>query len=316
MGSILVPLNDASMLERYAQAGADEFYLGFYDPAWVAAFGPFVDLNRMSGFGAQANAYSFPEVCGIVQMAKALGKRVFITFNAAAYSAAALDMARYYFASLATCGADGVILSGPELIDAAIEAGLAPVASTMCGVYNHRIAAFYQRCGVSRMIVPRDLSLEEINQISSSAPKVDFEVFLMRNGCVYSDSHCLGMHGPEHGALCGELRGAERTIRSLGSASTAAENSTLHCRSFHRHACGLCALWDFEQMGIAAYKVVGRSDQSDAILEDISTISAELEIARSSKTRTEYLERMIAHPYADTVCDRTLNCYYPEVVTP
>lgn len=313
MGSILVPLNDANMVSAYAEAGADEFYLGFYDPAWTAAFGPYVDLNRMSGFGNEANAYSFAEALGVVQVAKSLDKRVFVTFNAAGYSARALDMIYGYFSSLAATGADGVILSGPELVDMAVECGLSPVASTMCGVYNREIARFYETCGVQRMIVPRDLSLAEIGDIAKSVPDVEFEVFCMRNGCVYSDSHCLGMHGHGRGALCGEMRAAERRVRSAGSLDETITNSDLHCHAFHQHACGLCALWDFEQMGIAAYKVVGRSDQTDAILEDITTIAAELEIARECDSREAYLERMMPHPYEAEVCVNRLNCYYPEV---
>lgn len=30
----LVPVNDRAYLQRYAQAGGEEFYLGFHDDAW------------------------------------------------------------------------------------------------------------------------------------------------------------------------------------------------------------------------------------------------------------------------------------------
>ena len=315
MGSILVPLNDLSMASAYAQAGADEFYLGFYDPAWMNAFGPYVDLNRMSGFGTEANAYSFAEALGGVQLVKELGKKVYLTFNTAAYSARVHGMIAGYFAQLAAYGADGVILSGPELVDAARAVGLEAVASTMCGIYNRHIARFYQDCGMTRMILPRDLSLAEIADIVEAVPGMETEVFLMRNGCVYSDSNCLGMHGMGRGALCGEMKTAQRIVRCMDEAQVepAVENSDLHCHEFHKHACGLCALWDFEQMGVSAYKIVGRGDQTDAILEDIQTVSAELEVARGCTSCEEYLERMLPHPYADQVCDRGLNCYYPEL---
>ena len=314
MSSILVPLNDLQMVQEYAQAGADEFYMGFYDPAWTAAFGPFADLNRMSGFGMEANAYSFPEVLGAVQLVKSLGKRIFITFNTAIYSARAHSMAQNYFQMLSSYGADGVILSGPELIDSAVEAGLDPVASTMCGIFNRDIAQFYADCGMRRMIVPRDLSLAEIDSIANAVPGIELEVFLMRNGCIFSDSHCLGMHGRGRGALCGELRASERLVRTSLDLDEAIANSDMHCHEFHQHACGLCALWDFEQMGASAYKIVGRGDQTDAILEDIATVSAHLEVARACSSRQEYLQNKPPHPYEDVVCDRRLNCYYPEVL--
>ena len=312
MGSILVPLNDLSMMQAYRDAGADEFYLGFYDPSWTAAFGEYTDLNRMSGFGTEANAYSFNEVLYGVQMAKSMGVRMYLTFNAAVYPARCGDYIDQYFQMLAAYGAYGVIFSGPELVDRAVAAGLQVVASTMCGIYNRDIAAFYESCGVTRMILPRDLSLAEIGRIVEAVPDVEYEVFLMRNGCIFSDSHCLGMHGRGRGALCGELRAANRWFTSE-NLNIIRENSDIYCEAFHKHACGLCALWDFEQMGVSAYKIVGRGDQTDAILEDIELVKRERDIAFACSSRDEYLRAMEPHPYEDTVCVHGLNCYYPNI---
>ncbi len=320
MGAPLVPLNDLTQIDRYIAAGAEELYMGFYDPSWNAAFGPYADLNRMSGFGTEANAYTLENVMWAAGAVAARGRRLYVTFNTAAYGADKSGCVVRYFSLLASTGAAGVILSGPEFMDAAKECGLQVVASTMCAVYNHQIAAFYRDCGADRIILPRDLSLADIRAIvdglAQTAPEgaapMEYEVFCMRNGCVFSDSHCLGMHGMGRGALCGEIRVGARKLRSSQDVGALRENSDVWCRSFHTHACGLCALWDFEQMGISAYKVVGRGDMSDAIAEDTQLITDELAIARNCSTREEYLRRMRPHPYAEQVCVRGLNCYYPE----
>lgn len=315
MGIPLVPLNGAHNIQLYAAAGAKEMYSGFYDPAWKEAFEPGIDLNRMSGFGRSANALSFQELLAAVQETKALGCSFYVTFNAANYSAQARPWLQSYFMQLAWAGADGVILSGPEFIELAHMCGLKAVASTMCGIYNSRIAGLYAQWGMDRLILPRDLSLEELRQIMSDHPQLEYEVFLMRNGCVFSDSHCLGVHGMDCGALCGELREANRKLgeRDALDPQKALVASDLHCNAFHKYACGQCALWDLEQMGECAYKIVGRSDDPQALAEDVSLTAANIAIAHECASRQEYLEHMIRNPYEDIVCDRGLNCYYPEL---
>ncbi len=315
MGIPLVPLNGAHNTQPYAAAGAKEMYSGFYDPAWEEAFGLGIDLNRMSGFGRSANALNFKELLAAVQEVKALGCSFYATFNAANYSAQAKPWLQSYFMQLACAGADGVILSGPDFIELAHECGLKAAASTMCGIYNSRIAGLYAQWGMDRLILPRDSSLGELRQIISDHPQLEYEVFLMRNGCVFSDSHCLGVHGMDCGALCGELREASRKLGKRGGLDPqkALIASDLHCNMFHKYACGQCALWDLEQMGDCAYKIVGRSDDPQALADDVSLTAANIAVARECSSRQEYLERMIRNPYEDIVCARGLNCYYPEL---
>lgn len=143
----LVPVNDRAYLQRYAQAGGEEFYLGFHDDAWRDRFGEAADLNRMTGFGRTANPYTFDEALAIVEEVRALGKRAYVTFNANAYAQEQLDFLFGYFERLHEAGAAGVIVSVPEAVQAAADCGLAVVASTMCGVYNADIARFYRRLG-------------------------------------------------------------------------------------------------------------------------------------------------------------------------
>ncbi|MFR1640235.1 MAG: U32 family peptidase, partial [Eggerthellaceae bacterium] len=118
----------------------------------------------------------------LVQEVRALGKRA-CTFNAA-YAQEQLDFLFGYFERLHEAGAAGVIVSVPEAVQAAADCGLAVVASTMCGVYNADIARFYRRLGCTRVIIPRDVSLDEIEAIVRAVPGVEYEAFVMRNGCV------------------------------------------------------------------------------------------------------------------------------------
>ena len=116
------------------------------------------------------------------------------------------ECVKYFFASLKRAKVDGVIVSIPELIGMAIKHGLEAVASSICGIYNSEIAEFYRDLGATRLILPRELSLDDIAEIKSAVPDVEYEVFLMRNGCLFSDSYCLGLHARQRGAFCYDFR--------------------------------------------------------------------------------------------------------------
>lgn len=315
--SVLVPLNDVDYLDRYLEAGADEFYCGFLDYEWTARFGTGADLNRMSGFGPVANCSCFDELLFVTQLVKAAGARMFVPFNAASYTAEQIAYQDYWFEWLARYGADGVIVSQPEQIPMARRRGLDAVVSTLGAVYNRASAAYCARLGATRIILPRDLTLSEIEGIARAVPNVEYEAFLMRNGCRYSDSHCLGRHGGSgRGGLCVLLCQADKTVHADGPEGLrdAEATSRLYCDRFHENACGLCALWRLVRAGVSTFKVVGRSDDPETMDGDIRLAARDLAIARSCATEEAYLERMERPRGAERArCDRGLNCYYPEV---
>lgn len=316
----LVPVNDRAYLQRYAQAGGEEFYLGFHDDAWRDRFGEAADLNRMTGFGRTANPYTFDEALAIVEEVRALGKRAYVTFNANAYAQEQLDFLFGYFERLHEAGAAGVIVSVPEAVQAAADCGLAVVASTMCGVYNADIARFYRRLGCTRVIIPRDVSLDEIEAIVRAVPGVEYEAFVIRNGCVFADGLCLGRHIEGRNALCWDVRHARREhyVAGPGAAEldrALCENAQAYER-FHHTACGLCALYRLMRAGVSTAKIVGRSDDSAYILRDIEAVVRNAAIARTCASEQEYLERMRVPPERARDCADALACYYPEVRFP
>ncbi len=317
MSNILTPINDRSLIDEYIQAGVDEFYMGFYDPEWSQTLGEYAEINRMSGFGRAANRYTFDEVCDIVTEIKNKGKKIFITVNSADYTTNELKFVEKYIAKLAEVQADGVIVSTPETCLLALKHGVAPVASTMCGIFNSDIAVAYYDLGVKRMILPRDLSIAEIEGIVAKVPNVDFEVFLMRNGCQFSDSHCLGFH-KKYGSTCAMLNNASTMMLARKSDFSSRHNIELnnivYTKGLHKAgACGLCAIYRFVKMNIHSFKIVGRSEIKYGILEDVKTVKENIKIARSCQTEAEYLEKMIMPSKQIVQCKMGLSCYYPEI---
>ena len=314
---VLVPLNNIDHLSDYRKAGAGEYYLGFHCDSWQEKFGDYADLNRLTGFRKSANPHSFQEVLEIVKEGKITHLPIYILFNSSLYSKEQLEWVESYMKQLKEVEVEGVIVSCYELLILAKKIGLFAVISTIAGVYNEDIARFYQEHGADRIILPRDLSVDEIEDIVHKVPKVEYEVFMMRNGCAFSDSNCLGMHRNELPSICGSLRNSKITAniteQDRYDPKEAQTNNQLYCKEFHNIACGLCSIYRFVRLGIAAAKIVGRSDEWENICNYISLVKQNVEIAKSCTSHDEYLSKMVWPINHVEVCRAGLSCYYPEM---
>lgn len=314
---VLVPLNQKENLERYISCGAGEFYLGFYDNSWRVIFGEYGDINRLTGFKEAANPHCFEEVINIIKENKGREQKIFITFNSSLYSSEQLLFIERYMQQLKEVDCDGVIVSCIELVELAKKIGLYCVISTIAGVYNRDIARFYIEHGANRIILPRDLSVDEIETIVQAQPSIDYEVFIMRNGCAYSDSNCLGMHRRELSSVCSTLCRSQHDIfleeDNFRNRHDAELNNHVFCNDFHNITCGVCSIYRFVKMGIAAGKIVGRSDDLENICNDIQLVKQNVEIAKECNSQEEYLERMVFPRGREDICKMGLSCYYPEM---
>lgn len=314
---ILVPLNNMEHIDDYIDAGAGEFYIGFYDEEWTNKFGDFADINRMSGFKENANPFSLEEVIEIITKVKEKGMLIYVTFNSSIYSEEQLSEIKKYFIALKEGGVDGVIVSCIELVEIANQLELSAVVSTIGGVYNTQIARFYKDKGTKRIIIPRDLSVDEIEAIVKEVPDVEYEVFMMRNGCMFSDANCLGMHRNESCSICGSLVSVDSEIRlkdnSFKKRHNVELNDLIYTKSFHEYACGLCSIYRFVKMNITACKIVGRTDEWKNICNDIRYVKQNIEIAEKCKSQEEFLEQMQLPEESRRMCKLGLSCYYPEM---
>lgn len=309
---ILAPFNDFYALDSLIALGAQEMYMGFCEPEWSVYFGQYSDINRLTLFKETANRYTLKDIPSIVEQSHLRGCRLYITINAPGYTKEQKKVLERYIEYLGQCQVDGVIISIPELVEVVRKYHMQAVASTMCGIYNQDIARFYADLGISRMILPRELSLRDIASIMKAVPEVEYEAFLMRNGCRYSDAYCLGLHGGDCGALCYTLRQGYMQVKgkeSLELWQTHQQFST----QYHEFACGQCAIWRLMDLGVSAVKIVGRLDDSSEIAADVAITKRNIEIASQCANEEEYLEKMELPGDLETYCREGLSCYYPEV---
>ena len=319
MANVLAPLNSLESYQLLVDAGARELYTGFVDQDWIDAFGNTEELNRLTGFGAAANALTLADVCTLADRCERDGVSLYVTFNASHYSpAGAAFIAEHFLPALANAHVAGIIVSSTQLIAHARELGLGCVASTLCDVSNHLIAKAYVDLGVTRIVLPRHLSLDEIAEIIRRVPDVEYEVFAMRNGCVFADSHCLGAHRAGRPSLCRSLRESTYWECPAGAdsyqlAQSVATND-LWASAFHLRTCGLCATRQLLAAGACSFKVVGRCDDAEDIAESVRLLAQALTAAETAQTDGELFKAIERPQPLEEYCGRGvgMSCYYSQ----
>lgn len=302
---IMVPLSDKIHIPDLVDAGADEFYFGFCDKKWDRRFGIFSEINRMSSFGSRAN-FSISEVAELIDSIHRYHKQAFVTLNSASYSKAEIPFICGYVEMLCEKSVDGIIVGDIYILNEVLKRGGNPVLSTMAGIYNSLQLDFYADMGAKRVILPRDISINSMKNIIKTHPNIDFEVFLMRNGCKYSDSQCSMYHGRAFGSMCSCIDKLENIPIYTSTVSEVYKNeiknrNDAYRKKYHKEACGICYLKQFYDMGVSTVKIVGRNDNVSAVIDDVKRVKDYIDIIKNNDEF--YVKKTLD-------CKKQYNCYY------
>ena len=313
---ILAPLRHPGEVAPLCEAGADEFYCGLTPAGWAERFGgAWVHRRNPSSAGVPGPA----ELDEIVRLAAP--RPVFATLNAPAYPAGALPvLADFSRALLEEHGVSGLIVADLDLLLCLRERGFGGRLhlSSLATCVNPGAAAFFRELGVSRVILPRHLSLEEIEGIAASG--VETEVFLLNDGCVFEEGLCATTHAV--GPFCladgdgAEGMGAEVLERYALWKWTLNNCGCTLSRGYQLGPCGLCALPRFLRAGVVSLKVVGReaSLARKAASVHLAHVARRLTLAGSGPEGIR--AAVVGLRGAEQLCEGALLCYYPDVWEP
>lgn len=343
---ILAPLRSSSEVQPLIAAGADEFYCGLTPPGWGATQG------RSWAHRRNPRSAGVPDLEDLRRIVTLAAPRpVYVTLNSPSYRASAIpllvDFARRL---LEEVGARALIVAEWELLLALGEAGLARSVhvSSLATCRNRGAALFFRGLGVSRVILPRHLTLREIEQIR--VPGLGFEAFVLNDGCVFEEGLCATTHalgtfcladaepaGPEQaeetptgapGARPAPARPAALPVVQGGERAAIPGEAleryafwkwTLDncgCRTSHGFPlgpCGLCALPRLGAAGVESLKVVGREASLARKEASVRLVAQALRLADAGAGPARIREAAIALRGARGLCEGARLCYYPDV---
>ena len=173
---LLAPAGNYAKFLTALYFGADAVYLG----------------GKNFSLRTFADNFTKEEMESAVQYAHKLNKKVYVTANIYARNAD-FSMLSDYFQTLESIGVDGVIVSDAGAVYTAkkVAQKLAIHLSTQANTTNKYAVRFWQEQGVSRVILARELSLNEIKEIHEFNPETELEAFVHGAMCISYSGRCL-----------------------------------------------------------------------------------------------------------------------------
>ncbi|MCM1306172.1 MAG: U32 family peptidase [Bacteroides sp.] len=176
MLELLLPAGNLKKLRTAFYFGADAVYVGGKDFS-LRAF---------------ADNFTRDELKEGIAYAHSLGKKVYVTANIFAKNSD-LKEAGDYFAFLEEAGADAALISDVGLLALCKEKApnLTIHLSTQANTTNIMAVKFWRNLGVKRVVLARELSLDEIREIHAAVPDMELEAFVHGAMCVSYSGRCL-----------------------------------------------------------------------------------------------------------------------------
>ncbi|MDD1707110.1 MAG: U32 family peptidase, partial [Methanoregulaceae archaeon] len=204
---LLAPAGSRDALIASVNAGADAVYLGG------------------KRFGARKYAVNFTdeELRAAIDYAHLRGVKVYVTVNTLVHDRELPEVARY-LVFLHRCGADGVLVQdlGVAAIARQVVPGLPLHASTQCTITDIGGVIWAHRFGFSRVVLARELRIEEIDRIFAipTSDRPGIELFVHGALCYAYSGRCLlssviGRRSGNRGMCAQPCRKPYRLVRGM-----------------------------------------------------------------------------------------------------
>lgn len=224
----------------------------------IAAIDCGADAVYIAGpdFGARKAAGNcFEDIAGLCAHAHKFGARVFVTFNTIIRDDE-IEEAHSQILAAQEAGADAFIIRDPRI--AGWEDIKVPLhASTQCAIRDVERARYFESVGCARIILERQLSLDEIKRICA-AVSCEVEFFVHGALCVCYSGDCrLSEHIDGRSADRGECIQACRSLYDLVDTSGKVlikNKALLSLKDFNLKN----RLGELAEAGISSFKIEGR----------------------------------------------------------
>ena len=239
---LLAPAKDKETAFAAIDCGADAVYIGASD------------------FGARrAVPNSLDDIKEVVEYAHKFYAKVHVTINTI-LTDEELEKARVLIEKLYEIGVDAIIVQDMGILKLALDGKLPPIAlhaSTQCDNRTLDKVKFFENLGVTRVILARELSLDEIRNICANT-NVEIETFIHGALCVSYSGQCymsyaIGGRSANRGE-CAQACRKKYTLIDEGGNVIAKDKYLLSLRDFNasRH------LEELIKAGVKSFKIEGR----------------------------------------------------------
>ena len=234
---LLAPARTAEIGKAAIDCGADAVYIA----------GP--------AFGArQAAGNTVEEIAGLCAYAHRFGARIYATVNTILYENE-LPEAQKLVSALEEAGVDALIVQDPAVLQ--MSRKLVMHASTQCAIRTPEKARFLESLGYGRLVLERELSLEQVRAIGRSV-EAEIEFFVHGALCVCYSGQCyLSEYLTGRSANRGECAQPCRSLYNLedaGGKLLERNKALLSLKDYNL----LHRLEELAGAGVTSFKIEGR----------------------------------------------------------
>lgn len=340
---ILGPVATVDEAGALVQGGADELYCGLFPQGWYERWGRGAWPNRRGpGPGNVGSEEDLLRIADAAHLGGAGGHAVplYVTLNQQFYADEQADYLLEVARRLVTAGgADAFVVSDPGFAVALLREvpGSRVFASSVAVALNSMAVRLLAALGCSRVIVSRHLDLRELAALAGGAAGIELEAFVLNDNCRFEEGFCGTLHSvPGFGVYCitpweievrrrgsegGEPPGRPGADELRGWDSLLADHreylAHLTCRGLGggRNAlplgpCGLCAIPDLVDIGIAGAKVVGREASLYRKLRCVQVVRHLRDLYLATGDAARVRSEAVALRSDPDGCARGWSCYY------
>lgn len=264
---LLAPAKDLACGIAAVDHGADAVYIG------------------AGRFGArEAAGNSAADIATLCRYAHQYGVRVYVTVNTIVYDSE-LSAARSLLQELKAAGVDAVLLQDMGLLAVCREIGIPVHASTQTDNRTPDKVKWLHDVGFSRVVLARELSVDDISRIHRSVPDVELEAFVHGALCVsmsglcYASQYCFG-RSANRGA-CAQFCRMKFDLLDADGHELVSQRHLLSLKDM----CRIDYLEELAAAGVQSFKIEGRLKGEDYVKNVVAAYS-------------QALDRLVAdHPY-------------------
>ncbi len=326
---ITAPVCSVPDAEDAFAAGADEVYFGAMLDRWAELFGESDLLTRRQGRSTHVRQPE--EMAAIAELGARLGRRAVLALNGryvGPQEDAVLDLARMWH----DAGGRAAILTDVGLMIRVRELfpGMTIYVSTLACCFNSSAARFFHSLGASRVVLPRDLTIADIADVTRNAPPgMEFEAICLHQKCQFIDGMCGFRHGVRLPSDCPAQFDYHRL--SDGEPPVVWSDDPDYeghgCRMDWRAGCGAvhhldrddpraphcaaCQLSDLAKAGVSHVKIAGRGYPGGVIARSVRFLrdaQAWLEAGLPDDDIHSAIRGLYSRTFSGS-CDRS-RCYY------
>lgn len=283
---LMAPAGDMISLRAALDAGADAVYFGI------------ISMNM------RANAKNFevkdlPEIAKICHSAKA---KAYLALNTIIFENE-ISLAEELVEKAKEANIDGIICWDFAVIEIALRKKMKVILSTQMSVANaHSIAFLYKNFGISRFVLARECTLEEIDRIrhdlattlGNDSSKIEIEVFAHGAMCVSVSGRCfMSQFAFNESANRGECRQPcrrEYLIKDIreGKEFLLGQNYVMSPKD-------LCSLYFLEKLldvGVDSLKIEGRGRSPEYVSTVTRAYRRFIDYYLENRNRDDFAEKV------------------------